>query len=161
MRFEHLIEINSPLATVQMAVPVFTREQLWRGLMIRVRFPQRFPNGPESCEVMQTGPELVSRVLHFGPHVLHDEVHITPGERLQFTPRAHGESTPIRLTVAIEEPQAGQMVLRFIYEAVAELSQEEALYSGYRHSAWLHHDRDMVGTLRQWLAQGELGAVSH
>jgi hypothetical protein len=48
------------------------------------------------------------------------------------------------------------MVLRFVYEALAELSAEEALYNGYRHSAWLANDRDMVRTLREWLAEGSL-----
>lgn len=156
MRFEHIIEINSPRVGTQMAVPPLSREQLWNGLMIRVKEPQRFPLGPERCDWQETEPGVFRRELHFGQHHFRDEVLATLHERLQFTPEAHGDTTPIRLTLSIEEPQAGQMVLRFVYEPLGELSQEEAYYNEYRHNAWLHNDRDMVRTLRQWLTDDGL-----
>lgn len=156
MRFEHLIEVNTPAASVQMVAPTFTREQLWRGLMARVQSPQRFPMGPESCAWHETEPGVYARTLVFGPHTLRDEVVVTPQSELVFTPEAHGDTAPIRLTIRIEEPQAGWMVLRFLYEAQAEQTAEEAYYNDYRHNAWLHNDRDMVRTLRQWLSDGDL-----
>lgn len=161
MRFEHLIEINSPSAAFKGMTTAFTRDQLWRGLMARVRTPQRFPNGPESCHWTEPEPGRFVRTQHFGQHVLHDEVRATPGERLVFTPEPHGEIAPIRLTLTIETPQAGQMVLRFVYEALAEQSAEEAYYNDFRHNAWLMHDRDMVRTLREWLEAGGLESASH
>ncbi|WP_290866985.1 AtaL-like protein [Aquabacterium sp.] len=151
MRFEHLIEINSPATSVQMAVPPITRAQLWRGLMVRVQTPQRFPMGPESCDWQETEPGLFARTLRFGQHVMQDEVRCTPESRLVFTPQAHGETAPIRLTLTIEEPAPALMVLRFVYEALGEQTAEEAYYNDYRHNAWLHNDRDMVRTLREWL----------
>ena len=161
MRFEHLIEINSPSDTLQGVVAPFTREQLWRGLMGRVQTPERFPNGPERCECVEQAPGLVARSLYFGQHVFHDVVQITPLEALQFTPQAHDETAPIQLTIRIEAPQAGQLLLRFVYVALAEQKPEEAHYNEYRHNAWLHNDRDMVRTLREWLDQGLLADVSH
>lgn len=153
MRFEHLIEINSPRVDLQTVVPVFTRAQLWRGLLVRVQSPGRFPMGPERCDWSEVEPGRILRTLHFGQHVMRDEVTLTPQQRLVFTPEAHGDTAPIRLSIDIEEPQAGQMVLRFTYEALAEQTPEEAYYNDYRHSAWLHNDRDMVRTLRQWLVE--------
>jgi Domain of unknown function (DUF1857) len=150
MRFEHLIEINSPRVSIGTVVPAFTRSQLWRGLMRRVQTPQRFPMGPERCDWSEPEPGRFLRTLQFGQHVLQDEVLAEPESRLVFTPQAHGDTAPIRLSIAIEEPQAGQMVLRFTYMALAEQSAEEAYYNDYRHNAWLHNDRDMVRTLRQW-----------
>lgn len=151
MRFEHLIEINAPHTDLlAMMAPTFTREELWRGLMVRVQTPQRFPMGPESCEWQETEPGVYARTLRFGQHVLHDVVHTSEAEELVFTPEGHGDTAPIRLTMRIEEPQAGQMVLRFIYEALATQTDEERYYNEYRHNAWLHNDRDMVRTLRQW-----------
>jgi hypothetical protein len=151
MRFEHLIEINTPAASVQLVVPTFTRAQLWRGLMARVQTPQRFPMGPEACEWTEPEPGLYQRTLHFGQHVMHDEVRATSLEQLVFTPEAHGDTAPIRLTMRIEEPAPGHMLLRFVYEAQGEQTAEEAGYNDYRHNAWLHNDRDMVRTLRTWL----------
>ena len=152
MRFEHVIEINSPATSVQMVVPGFTREQLWRGLMGRVQTPERFPMGPERCEWQEIEPGLYRRTLIFGPHQFQDEVRAEYLEKLVFTPQAQGDTAPIRLTMLIEEPDAGRMVLRFVYEALAEQTAEEAYYNDYRHNAWLHNDRDMVRTLRQWLS---------
>jgi hypothetical protein len=154
MRFEHLIEINSPSAVVRGMTPIFPRDQLWLGLMARLQTPQRFPNGPEGCEWAETGPGLFRRTLHFGAHVFKDEVRVVPGESMTFTPDAQGELAPIRLTITIEEPLPEQTVLRFVYEALGEQSAEEAYYNDYRHNAWLHNDRDMVRTLREWLASG-------
>lgn len=153
MRFEHLIEINSPQTSLQLVVPAFSREQLWRGLMARVQTPQRFPMGPERCDWTETEPDVYERTLHFGQHALRDEVQATPQQRLVFTPQAHGDIAPIRLTIAIEEPHQGRMVLRFTYEALAPQSAEEAYYNDYRYNAWMHADRDMVRTLRQWLSE--------
>lgn len=152
MRFEHVIEINSPATSVQMVVPVFTREQLWRGLMARVQTPQRFPMGPDVCEWHEVEPGLFRRQLQFGQHVMRDEVQTVLHERVVFTPEAHGETSPIRLTLSVEELAGGRLVLRFVYEALAEQTAEEAYYNDYRHNAWLHNDRDMVRTLRQWLS---------
>ncbi len=156
MRFEHLIEINSPSMAMQLAVPVFPRDQLWRGLMMRVKTPQALPLGPERCECEEVAPGLFSRTLYFGQLEMHDKVVVADEEALVFTPQAMPDVTPIRLTIKIETPQAGQLVLRFVYEALAELSAEEAHYNGYRQNAWLANDRDMVRTLRQWQADGKL-----
>lgn len=161
MRFEHLIEINSPQLAMRSMVAVFTREQLWQGLMARVQTPQRFPNGPESCDWQETEAGVFQRTLRFGQHVLQDEVRTEPLHSMQFTPQPHGETVPIRLTISIEEPQAQQMVLRFVYLGMAEQTPEEAYYNDYRRSAWLHNDRDMVTTLREWLENGELGLRNH
>lgn len=156
MRFEHLIEINSPAAGLQTAVPALTREQLWQGLMQRVLMPGRFPMGPESCACVETSPGVYARTIVFGAHVMRDEVVCQPQDRVVFTPQPHGDTTPIVLTVSIEAPRPGQMVLRFVYESAQALPPEEAYFSDYRHNAWLHHDMDMVRTLRQWLTDGEL-----
>jgi len=161
MRFEHLIEINSAKATLQGVVLPFTRAQLWLGLMARVQTPERFPNGPDGCVWQEAAPGLIRRTLRFGPHEMHDEVRVNEHSSLQFTPEAHGDTAPIQLTISIEEPQAGQMVLRFVYVALREQTPEEAYYSDYRHSAWLHNDRDMVRTLREWLDTGGLASTSH
>src|SRR3989338_1391195 len=152
MRFEHLIEVNGPAESLQLVAPTFTREQLWQGLLLRVQEPQRFPMGPASCTWRGTDPGVYARTVVFGPLILNDVVVTQPHAELVFTPEAHGDPSPIRLSIRIEEPQPGQMLLRFLYEALAEQSDEERYYNDYRHNAWLHNDRDMVRTLRQWLS---------
>lgn len=154
MRFEHLIEINNP---AQPLVTPFAREALWAGLMLRVHEPQRFPLGPDRCEITP-GAELnaLRRRLHFGALQMGDTVAWESGRALRFQPDARDEVTPVNLTITLEEPAAGVLLLRFVYESAAPLSAEEAFYNDYRQSAWLENDRDMVRTLRQWLAEGAL-----
>lgn len=156
MRFEHLIEINDPgLPHVQ----PFSREQLWTGLMLRVSEPQQFPLGPDRIDCEPSGDEAgqVKRTLHFGGIQVTDTVHARAGEAVVFVPDPHGDSTPVKLTITIEEPAPATLILRFIYESMEPPSEEESFYDGFRQSAWLENDRDMVRTLRQWLAEGRLG----
>jgi hypothetical protein len=42
MRFEHLVEINDPLMPL---LTELTREQLWRGLVLRAEDPTQFIGG--------------------------------------------------------------------------------------------------------------------
>ena len=56
MRFEHLIEVNAPVVNLELMVPTFTREQLWRGLMLRVQQPQRFPAAPSPATGAKPSP---------------------------------------------------------------------------------------------------------
>jgi Domain of unknown function (DUF1857) len=158
MRFEHLIEINAVPSSVDMVVPAFTVDQLWRGLMRKVREPHLFPMGPDACTVVEEADGLLRREQVFGPHTLVDRIQLTPQRALQFMPQAHGDTTPIRLTITLETPPSGQLVLRYVYEPVGTLSAEETYFNDYRHSAWLAHDRDTVRTLRQWLTEGGLDA---
>lgn len=158
MRFEHLIEINDPgLPHVQ----PFSREQLWAGLMLRVSEPQQFPLGPDRIDCEPSGDEAgqVKRTLHFGGIQVTDTVHARAGEAVVFVPDPHGDSTPVKLTITIEEPAASALILRFVYESMEPPSEEESFYDGFRQSAWLENDRDMVRTLRQWLAEGRLGGA--
>ena len=158
MRFEHVIEINAVQTAVEMVVPAFTPEQLWRGLMIKVLTPQRFPMGPDRCTVTDEGEGRWRREQVFGPHTLVDHIHTVPGQQLRFTPEPHGDTAPIQLTITLETPQPGLLVLRYVYEAVGAQSSDEAYFNDYRYSAWLAHDRDTVRTLRQWLTEGGLDA---
>lgn len=154
MRFEHLIAINDPR---QPLVDPFEPEALWRGLMLRVVEPQRFPLGPDRCDVIPgEAPNELRRTLHFGALQMADTVRWQPGEALSFAPDARADMTPVNLSIRIEAPAPGVLLLRFVYESVAPLTADEALYNDYRQSAWLENDRDMVRTLRQWLAEGAL-----
>lgn len=157
MRFEHVIQVNSPQDG--RAVQTISATQVWQGLWMRVWCPDRLPNGPASCDCSPLpdqgdGAQRLARVLKFGQLVFHDQVTLNAGRSVQFRPEAHDETAPIGLTITLDEPLAGQPRLTFVYEALAPLSEEEALYSGYRQNAWRHADHDMVDMWRQWLAQG-------
>lgn len=153
MRYEHLIQINDP---THVLFPPLTREQVWTGLMQRVHAPQRFPIGPESCEVSPCEEELtLRRSVHFGALVVQDVVRLEPGRSLRFEPAAHEDMVPVQLTITLEAhpPENEQaLFLRFLYES--EVDDPET--DGVRQQAWLANDRDMVRTFRHWQEGGLL-----
>ncbi|WP_374591653.1 AtaL-like protein [Aquabacterium sp.] len=154
MHFEHLIEINAPRQTV---IEPFPRSALWRGLMLRVHEPQRFPLGPDRCEVAESDqPGVLRRTLAFGALRFSDTVRLESGEAVYFRPDPHGDTTPVDLTIRIEALDDGGLLLRFVYESRGPLTADEAFYNEYRQNAWLENDRDMVRALRQWLVEGAL-----
>ncbi|TAL21992.1 MAG: DUF1857 family protein [Aquabacterium sp.] len=155
MRYEHLIEINSQGFS---AIPPFTREELWRGLLVRVYEPESFPVGPDDSEWKEESPGRLNRIVRFGRLEIHDSVTLEPMQRIVFDAQAREDMAAMRLTITLEEPAPGAMVLRFVYENDTAISAAEAPYEDLRHGAWLENDRDMVRTLRAWRDQGRLGA---
>lgn len=155
MRFEHLIEINSQGFSV---IPAFTRDELWRGLLVRVYEPESFPVGPDACEWQEEAPGRVRRVVRFGKLEIHDTVTLEPMSRIIIAAQPREDMVAMRLTITLEEPAPGAMVLRFVYENDGSISEAEAPYEELRHGAWLQNDRDMVRTLRTWREQGRLGS---
>lgn len=154
MRFEHLIQITDPDDAL---VPAMSRDELWRGLMRRVETPQRFDLGPDDCEVEpDDGQPSRRRELRFGPLRFRDTVCVQPGRLVQFQPEPHDDQPPIALSIAIEEPVAGTLLLRFVYSSAGQPAPGEAGLWRLREQAWLEHDRDMVRTLRDWQAAGQL-----
>ena len=161
MRYEHLIEIHN--ARVPLAPP-FARDALWRGLLVRVYEPEAFPVGPDGCEWEEAGADarglaVVRRTVHFGALAIRDRVTLEPMHSLVFEAEPRPDMAALRLTLTIEEPAEGVLALRFVYESEVEVSPAEAPYEALRHQAWLENDRDMVRTLRHWLAQGRLASA--
>lgn len=157
MRFEHLLQVTDP---GNPAVPPMSRAELWRGLMVRVESPQRFPLGPDDCRVRDgSGPGHRERTVHFGALRFEDRVVLQHEQRIDFTPEPHEGASPVNLTITIEEPKPGALFLRFVYEVQVPPegpSAEDRALQGYREQAWLELDRDMLGTLREWQRKGSL-----
>ena len=154
MRFEHLLQVND-LSDPRL-LPM-SRSELWRGLLLRVESPQRFPLGPDRCE-SSGGAHDVERVrrIHYGSLRFDDRVRLDFERRIEFLPEPHGDAPPVRLAITIEEPAPGALFLRFVYTADGVASAEDTALQGYREQAWLENDRDMLRSLRTWHADGEL-----
>ncbi len=155
MRFEHLLQVTDPGNPV---VPAMSRDELWRGLLLRVESPQDFPLGPDRCE-SQPGRHADERrrSIHFGALRFDDTVRLQPQQRIDFDPDPHEGAMPVRLSITIEEPSPGALFLRFVYSAddEAAAAADRAL-QGYREQAWLELDRDMLRALRTWQQEGRL-----
>ena len=69
MKFTHLVEINMPSNPLVMMI---TREQLWRGLVLRAEKPTLFVLGLDDCEITARSNGELSRTLRFGSLQIHD-----------------------------------------------------------------------------------------
>jgi hypothetical protein len=156
LKFEHLIQINDPL--VPLLTPL-SRQQLWQGLVLRAHHPTEFVLGLESCVIESQETQgirtILNRVLDFGPFQVHDTVTLLPMEEVAVLAHASDLWPRCVAIVRIEEPEAGNLFLRFIYELDlqegSEDLQEPALE--LRKQAYIAADMDTVQLIRELSAQ--------
>lgn len=117
MKFEHLVQINDPSLP---GIDWLTRQQLWFGLVARAWKPTRFVLGLEDAQVVQTSQQgnvtTLARVLNYGPFQIEDTIRLIDEDRTETSIIANqfcGDST---LIISIEEPETGELWLRFQYQ---------------------------------------------
>jgi hypothetical protein len=156
MKFEHLVQINDPALP---GVDWLTRQQLWLGLVARAWKPTRFILGLEEARVMQTSQQgnvtTLARVLDYGPFQIEDTIELHEEDRTETRIAANrfcGDST---LVISIEEPQKGELWLRFQYQ-VSDNSTDQnepavqpADVNEIRKQAYRAADIDTVKMIRE------------
>jgi len=151
VRFEHLIEINDPTLA---EAPTLTREQIWRGLVLRAERPDLFvPSLSEVRLLARTGARL-TRALRYGEVTVRDEVHFSPHDHVRYEIPAQGEIPRSSLLVSIEEPRPGALFVRFVYEDERPESDESRVVDELRRVAYEQADIDTILTIRWWLEAG-------
>ena len=155
MKFHHIVEINDPLNPL---IDPLSRAQLWQGLLMRAELPKLFIPHLDDCELHWPTADTLSRVLHYGALRIRDEVRFLPQEQVIFQVPEQGDIPASTLTMTIEEPQPGVLIVRFDYDsqdAGAESSMD-AFYNSFRRSAYEEADIDTIRIIRQLAGQGRL-----
>jgi hypothetical protein len=153
MRFEHLIEINDPLNPL---IEDLTREQLWRGLVLRAEAPRLFMPHLDECTLSDRSETLLSRALRYGELIIHDRVSFDAPHAVRYDVPAQGDIPQSTLLMTIEEPQPDALFVRFEYDDGKADSDEEAFYNEFRRSAYEEADIDTIRTIRQLAQEGRL-----
>ncbi len=148
MKFSHLIQINDPLNPL---IDPLSREQLWRGLVLRAENPLLFVMGLDGFEIVERGQNALTRELHFGKLTLRDRVSFEPMRQVRYAVEAAADSPAATLVMTIEEPQTDQLFVRFDYEtqpgeAAAPMDE---VYSSLVKQAYLQADIDTISTIRR------------
>jgi hypothetical protein len=148
MQFSHLIQINDPLNPL---IDSLSREQLWRGLVLRAENPLLFVLARDGFEIVERGDNLLARELRFGKLTLRDRVGFEPMKQVRYEIEAAGDSPAASLVMAIEEPEPEQLFLRFDYETLqAEAAAPiDEFYSNFAKQAYVEADIDTVSTIRR------------
>jgi len=157
MKFTHLIQINDPFNPL---IDPLSREQLWRGLVLRAENPLLFVLALDRFEIIERWENTLSRVLHFGELRLRDRVSFSPMQQVRYEIEAAGDSPAATLVMSIEEPEPGQLFVRFDYETLRDgaIAPLDAFYSSFVKQAYVEADIDTISTIRSLAAEaGALG----
>jgi hypothetical protein len=151
MKFSHLIQINDPLNPL---IDPLSREQLWRGLVLRAESPLQFVLALDAFEIVRHGENALARELHFGKLTLRDRVEFEPMKTVRYAIEAADHSPAATLLMTIEEPEPDQLFVRFDYETVQQEAAAplDEFYSKFAKQAYVAADIDTVRTIRR-LAQ--------
>jgi hypothetical protein len=157
MKFEHLIEINDPLNPL---IDTITREQLWRGLVLRAESPKMFVPHLDECTIGERTSGSFSRSLRYGELVVNDRVILTPLQEVRYEVPAQGEISQSRLTMTIEAPSEGVLWVRFKYDDGHNEPADEvnSMYDEFKKSAYQEADIDTIRIVRELAAAGRLDA---
>ena len=153
MQFQHLIEINDPLNPL---IDALTRDQLWRGLVLRAEAPKLFIPWLDECDLLERKANVLSRALRYNALRIHDHVTFTPQEKVHYDVPAQEDIPASNLTVTIEEPQPGALFVRFAYESGFSDDDMDAFYNEFRRSAYQEADIDTIRIIRQLAGEGRL-----
>ena len=155
MKFEHLIEINDPLNPL---IDTLTREQVWRGLVLRAESPKMFVPHLDECTISERESGSFSRKLRYGDLVIRDQVLLSPLHEVRVNVPAQGEIAASSLTMSIETPTEGVMLVRFTYDdgQPEPLDDVTKMYDEFKKSAYHESDLDTIRVVRQLAAEGKL-----
>jgi hypothetical protein len=159
MKFNHLIEINDPLNPL---IEPLTRDQVWRGLLLRAEDPKPFVLGLDDCHVIERDETGMSRRLVFGELTVHDRVTYDLGRSVRYDTAAQDGMPAAQLVITIEEPQPGALFVRFEYDSGTQADSPDGmgqLYEDLRKQAYEEADIDTIRKIREMAALGQLGGA--
>ena len=155
MKFEHLVEINelhNPLTEV------ITREQLWRGLVLRAESPKLFVTYIDEASISERTEVSMARSLRYGDLTVVDTVSLVHLEHVHYHVAEQKDIPQSSLRMSIEEPAQHALFVRFAYDdghsAEEDLANE--VYNDYRRSAYQEADIDTVRLIREMAEYGRL-----
>ena len=155
MKFQHLVQINNPLHPL---IDSLTREQVWRGLVMKAENPLLFVPTLDSFKLLARHAGSIERELHFGRLVVRDRISFQPPERTRQEIDAAGEIPAATLVTSIEAADEMQLFVRFDYTshpnkgapAVDQLCQD------FVELAYVEAGTDAIRTIRRLVIEGKL-----
>lgn len=155
MKFEHLIQIND--LRIKDTTEI-SREQLWKGLVLRAESPQLFMEHLDNCDILDRSTDTLHRVLHYGELTIEDHVTLLPLIHVHYHVPQQGEVPASHMRMTIEEPEDSALFVRFEYDIQdgMEETEETKMYNDFRRSAYQEADMDTVRIIRELVEQGNI-----
>ncbi len=155
MKFSHLVQINDPLNPL---IDPLTREQVWRGLVLKAENPLLFVHALDGFLVLARDAGSISRELRFGQLLVRDRVSFDPPHRIHQEIEASGNVPAATMVTSIEQPDALQLFVRFDYTTrVADGGPPvDEMLQGFVRQAYVEADTDTIRTIRRLAVEGAL-----
>lgn len=152
MTFEHIVQIND-LSDPEL--PILTRFQVWEGLVLRARRPDKFLVGVEDYEILEQEPTYLKRCLQLPGLQVVDEVRFIPQSRIEYQTLATDRVPAALLVMDIEEPEPASMFVRFRYHTASIENAGDAMpYDQYLQQAYVLNDIETVRIIRELASTG-------
>ena len=144
LEFEHLVQVNDP--NNANLTPI-SREELWQGLVLRARNPQKFNRSLE-CTTKTLGHNEFLRTIKVGNSRFCEHVVLYPDQKIRTSTIAEIDQIIAQSMTCIEEPESGFLFVRFSYERELEESNQEVDIGEHLKSAYVQADRDAIAMIR-------------
>lgn len=152
LEFEHIIQVNDP---ANAELTLLDRTQLWEGLMLRARRPDKFNNSLKVTNKEYAEDEF-ERIIEVGEHMFHERVMLYPDERIHTQTMEEYEQIEAESITQLEEPEEGYLFVRFTYRR--EIEEDNSVDIGeHLKAAYLQTDRDAIGLIRSLAESGLFG----
>ena len=151
LEFEHIVQVND--LTNNQLTPL-TRTQLWRGLVLRARNPDKFTQGLQCQSQVLRDNEFV-RVIEAGDTRFCEKVALFPEEKIHTSTLEELDQIQAESTTLIEEPEPGYLFVRFSYRRDLEINTDAVDVAEHLKAAYVQVDRDAIAMIRM-LAESKL-----
>jgi hypothetical protein len=147
MTFEHIVQIND---LTKPELPVLTRFQIWEGLVLRARRPDKFLVGVDEYEILEREPAYLKRCLQLPGLQVVDEVRFFPESRIEYRTLPTDTVPDAALVMAIEEPEPESLFIRFRYHSASIENRGDSMpYDQFLHQAYVLTDIETVQIIRE------------
>lgn len=152
MTFEHLVQIND---LTRPDLPMLTRSQVWEGLVLRARRPDRFLVGVDEYQILEQQPAYLKRCLQLPGLQVVDEVTFWHEARIEYRTLPTDSVPAATLVMDIEEPETGALFVRFRYQSASIEHRGDAMpYDQYLQEAYVATDVETIQIIRQLAETG-------
>lgn len=152
MTFEHIVQIND---VTKPEIPMLTRFQVWEGLVLRARRPDKFLVGVDDYEILEQEPAYMKRCLQLPGLQVIDEVTFWHEARIAYRTQPTQNVPAATLVMDIEEPEPESLFVRFRYYTASIENRGDLMpYDQYLHEAYVATDVETIQIIRQLAETG-------
>lgn len=155
LEFEHIVQVND---LRNRAITPITRSQLWQGLVLRARSPEKF-NHALQCDSDELIDNKFKRIIKAGQTNFCEQVVLYPEQKISTKTAGNLDQINAQSIVSIEEPDTGSLFVRFHYKRELDNSDTHLDVDAHLKAAYVQLDCDAVALIRI-LAESELSDQS-